>query len=261
MKNLVRHRSIMINSGLIISVGTCSDNDDTKQVGFMDIVSRSHVLTRTELFPQTTLVQDVIEFGKNKIAIILLMINNDNSHYSSFMCFDISVEENKGICITDITEDDGLPIVSSHCRFVRKSSTNYISPVTKLILMGFDSFQRICKVDTFDSYDDTKSAYVLDVRLVLANIRPIDSCFRVSTDCIEALVTFNDVANNKCIRDIIMVNKDLRSITEPVINYNHLIFIYTAFNKELQVNEYFTFVQPYTFVNNCLIKSDAGYSI
>ena len=250
----------MLYNGLFVIVGTCDGNNSSTSSGFMNIVSNDHQLTQTELFPEAEAVNDVIEISQNKLVITLL-INGDNKlTYSKFIYLDISITIN-GICLTNITEPDGLPIVNSACRFGRKYNTNFINITNKRISLTIDGFQRINNVETFDSITDTESIYVLDSKLELSAIRAINQQFHSREDCTEALVEFKNTKNRWYIRDIIFIHPNLRSISHPVINHNNLIFNYTTFNVKSATNDHFTFVQPYLVANNCLLKSNPGYSI
>lgn len=250
----------MLHNGLFVIVGTCDGDNAAISSGFMNIVSNDQQLTRTELFPEAEAVNDVIEISRNKVVISLLITDSNKSSYSKFSYFDISITNN-GICLTEITELDGLPIVNSACRFSRKYNTNFINITNKRILLTIDGFQRINNVETFDSFDDTKSVYVLDSKFELSSIREINAQFYSRDECSEVLVEFNDIKSNRRIRDIIFVHPNIRNIRNQVINHNNLIFSYTIFNTESEMNEYFTFVQPYLVVNNCLLKSNNSYSI
>lgn len=169
--------------------------------------------------------------------------------------------KDNGICLTDITEPDGLPTINSACRFGRKYNTNFINIINKRILLSINELQRINNVETFDSINDTESIYILDNKLELSSIREINQLFHSLEDCAEALVEFKNTTSNHCIRDIIFVHPNLKSISHQVINHNNLIFNYNAFNTESKTNDHFTFVQPYLIANNCLLKSNPGYSI
>ena len=260
MRNTIRHRSIMLYNGLLVTVGACDGDDTSTSSGFMNIISNDQKLTQTKFFPDAEAVNDVIEISQNSVVIVLLIDDNIQLPYSKFVYFYINIT-NKGICLTDITEPDGLPIVNSACRFSKKYNTNFVNVTNKLILLKIDEFQHINNVETFESISDTESVYILDNKFELSSIGEINHQFYSRENCTEALVEFKNISDNRRIRDIIFIHPNLRSINHPVINHNHLIFNYTAFNNELQVNEHFTFVQPYSIVNNCLLKSNPSYSI